>query len=340
MPAAARRRIGALDALRGFALCGIIFINIPQTLDMFAFPSEMPDALRALVFGRFYPIFFLLFGVGFGLFLRSAERRSDRPRVLLLRRFAALAAAGALLHLIQPGEVLLPFAVAGTAVLLPLSFAPDRWAVRAAVLLTAAGVAAGVGGFGLMPGLLAAGYALARAGAADAVEHRSGRVAAALASAAIATGAGFALVGADLPALVQPRIGALLALAIAAVYACAFLLLLRTPAGPAVSAALSPMGRLALTNYVTAALLFVPAGRLLGLAGSDAWGAAALLGAAILLVQAAASALWLRRYAFGPLEWAWRCLTYWQRLPLRRSCPGAARAAPRGRYRGPPGPTP
>lgn len=29
------------------------------------------------------------------------------------------------------------------------------------------------------------------------------------------------------------------------------------------------------------------------------------------------SPIWLRRFRFGPLEWAWRSLTYWKRQPLR-----------------------
>jgi len=28
------------------------------------------------------------------------------------------------------------------------------------------------------------------------------------------------------------------------------------------------------------------------------------------------SSLWLRVFAFGPLEWLWRSLTYWKRQPL------------------------
>ncbi len=28
------------------------------------------------------------------------------------------------------------------------------------------------------------------------------------------------------------------------------------------------------------------------------------------------STLWLRRFAFGPLEWMWRSLTYWKRQPM------------------------
>jgi uncharacterized protein len=30
------------------------------------------------------------------------------------------------------------------------------------------------------------------------------------------------------------------------------------------------------------------------------------------------SPLWLRHFRFGPAEWAWRSLTYWQRQPMRR----------------------
>jgi uncharacterized protein len=29
------------------------------------------------------------------------------------------------------------------------------------------------------------------------------------------------------------------------------------------------------------------------------------------------SPMWLRHFRFGPLEWGWRSLTYWQRQPMR-----------------------
>ena len=54
-------RIQALDVLRGFALCGIVFINIYQTLGM----RELPTGLALFVQARFYVIFSLLFGIGF-----------------------------------------------------------------------------------------------------------------------------------------------------------------------------------------------------------------------------------------------------------------------------------
>lgn len=175
-PTTPKRRISALDALRGFALCGIIFINIPQTMQMFAYAGQLPDVLRVFFLGRFYPIFYLLFGVGFGIFLRSAAKRSTRPRLLLLRRFAALAVLGAVLHLLQPGEVPLPFAITGLVVLLPLSFLPGRALLALAVLLMLAGVLAGVGGLGLLPGLFVLGFALAEMRVPDTLDDRSGQL--------------------------------------------------------------------------------------------------------------------------------------------------------------------
>ena len=41
----------------------------------------MPDAVQLLFYERFYPIFSILFGIGFGIFLRRAALRTDRPRV-------------------------------------------------------------------------------------------------------------------------------------------------------------------------------------------------------------------------------------------------------------------
>jgi uncharacterized protein len=33
------------------------------------------------------------------------------------------------------------------------------------------------------------------------------------------------------------------------------------------------------------------------------------------------STLWLRHFRFGPVEWAWRSLTYWKRQPMRLGAP-------------------
>jgi uncharacterized protein len=318
-------RIEALDALRGFALCGIIFVNIPQTMAMTADLSAMPEGLRLFVLGKFYPIFYLLFGLGFGLFLRSAARRTAAPRVPVLRRLLALAVFGALHHLLQPGEVLLPFAVTGLVVLLPLSYASARVNLAVGAVLTVGGVLLGAGGFGVLPGLFVLGFALAQNGFAEALERRTRGLAVAAVGFAALAAVAYWLAVAGLGELVDRWFGLLFSMAVAGVYAATFLVLLRTPVGPALSRVLAPLGRMALTNYLTATLLFVPLGSALGLRGSADWTTAALLGAGILVVQVVWSPWWLRRFGYGPLEWVWRTVTYWRSIPLRR--PATTRTA-------------
>lgn len=316
-PVQPAQRIHALDALRGFALCGIIFINIPQTMNMLHKAGAAPDGLRLFVLGRFYPIFYLLFGIGFGLFLFSAMKRTDRPRVPLLRRLAALAVFGALHHLLQPGEVLLPFAITGLVVLLPCSYLPARVNVPLAGVLTVAGLLLGVGGLGLLPGLFLLGFALAQVAAPRTLPAQTRRLAITAGSLAVVALGLYLLVMRGLPEAIGNRLGLAFSLSMATAYAAAFLLVLASPAGPAVSAALAPLGRMALTNYLTATVLFVVLGRALELDGSAKWATAALLGAGILVVQAIWSPLWLRRFRYGPLEWVWRCVTYWRPVPIR-----------------------
>lgn len=83
---------------------------------------------------------------------------------------------------------------------------------------------------------------------------------------------------------------------------------------------LAPVGRMALTNYLThslvCTLVFYSYG--LGLFGRvPAWGGL-LLALGIFAVQIPLSAWWLKRFRFGPAEWAWRSLTYLELQPFRR----------------------
>jgi uncharacterized protein len=38
----------------------------------------------------------------------------------------------------------------------------------------------------------------------------------------------------------------------------------------------------------------------------------------IWIFQLIVSPIWLRYFRFGPMEWVWRSLTYWERQPFRR----------------------
>lgn len=116
----------------------------------------------------------------------------------------------------------------------------------------------------------------------------------------------------------ERAVGLVFQLSTSCAYACAFLLALMLPTvGQVLDKVLAPMGRMALTNYITATLLFVPLGHAVGLYGSAEWGRKALLATGILLVQMVWSHLWLRFFRYGPLEWVWRCITYRDRVSLR-----------------------
>jgi uncharacterized membrane protein YeiB len=43
------------------------------------------------------------------------------------------------------------------------------------------------------------------------------------------------------------------------------------------------------------------------------------IGLLVFAAQAWACRVWLRRFRYGPLEWAWRCLTWLRREPLMLS---------------------
>ncbi len=85
-------------------------------------------------------------------------------------------------------------------------------------------------------------------------------------------------------------------------------------------ACLAPVGRMALTNYISHSFitLWLFHGYGLGLFGKVGVWQGILLTVIIFVLQIFWSRWWLRRYRFGPLEWLWRSLTYGRRQPLKR----------------------
>ena len=83
---------------------------------------------------------------------------------------------------------------------------------------------------------------------------------------------------------------------------------------------LAPFGRMALTNYImqTVILVLLFHGYAGGLYGTVSRTSQMLVVVAIIAFQIVISALWLKRFRFGPLEWLWRSATYlsWQRLRI------------------------
>jgi uncharacterized membrane protein YeiB len=204
-----------------------------------------------------------------------------------------------------------------------LSFLGGRVALVVSLVLLLVGSQLIVG-YGPIPGLLALGYALAMLDVPAALERRTGRVAVAFVVFGLLAAA-YIWLHADLPrvnviggpgggvGLLGPLAGIVTGLA----YCCGLLLLLRTPVGPTLSAVLSPMGRMALTNYLSATVLFLVVGPLIGIDSTDDLPQIVGLTVAIIVVQAVWSVLWLRSFRYGPAEWVWRCLTWWRRAPIR-----------------------
>lgn len=303
-------RLHELDALRGFAVCGIMLVNTWQHVR-----ERVPTAQRGaldwavenLAQSRFYPIFSVLFGVSLVLFLGSAAGRAEHPRLVLLRRLAVLGAVGLLHQTVNPGEVLLPYAIFGALVLLPASFLPRRAVLLLGIVVTVWGVREG-GGVILIPGLFLLGMA------AMEYEPPGWLVAPVFAvSTALAVVLGYLWVS---RLLYFRGLYATAGLAAATAYCTGLLLLLRGRSRGPLLAVLAPLGRMALTNYLTSTLAILAALPLLTADPTRITVVALTL--AVLAAQVLFSRAWLRWHRYGPLEWAWRCLTWMERVPNRR----------------------
>lgn len=116
-------RVRQLDALRGFALLGIVLGNVQWFSGYAVDPSPVKDllgldavvtfALHVLVDGKFYALFSLLFGASFCLMLQRERDCGREPKVAARRRLFALFLLG-LLHatLVWFGDILSLYAVA------------------------------------------------------------------------------------------------------------------------------------------------------------------------------------------------------------------------------------
>lgn len=177
-----RERIQALDVLRGIAVFGILLANVLVFFGEFILPPERAAAMstaaadnvavfleHVFVDGKFYSIFSLLFGIGFGLQL---ARGGDAAVPRFKRRLKVLLGIGAVhAFLIWAGDILLVYAWLGFS--MPWFARKDdrdllRWTVKLlaiptllylvalAIMLVVAGQpAAAAPGPGVPPGILA-----------------------------------------------------------------------------------------------------------------------------------------------------------------------------------------
>ena len=150
-------RIATLDILRGFALMGILIMNMPGfSTSMFAeadgshlWPGkldQLAEQLRDMLFsGKFNSMFSLLFGIGFTIqFTRMQQQDPAHASALYLRRLLVLLAIG-VLHatLLWTGDVLHVYAVLGLLMLFGLRRVSDRGIVALIVACLAYPIVSG-----------------------------------------------------------------------------------------------------------------------------------------------------------------------------------------------------
>ncbi len=133
-------RITTLDILRGFALMGILIMNMPGFNTSFfteadgthlwtgAVDQAAEHVREALFSGKFNSMFSLLFGLGFTIqFTRMSARYPAQATGLYLRRLLVLAVLG-VVHawVFWPGDVLHTYAILGLLLVLGLRRVSDR----------------------------------------------------------------------------------------------------------------------------------------------------------------------------------------------------------------------
>lgn len=312
-----QHRFPFLDTLRGFAIAGILLVNVPDIVDLGRAvgglrPLTIERAvLNYLVATRLVPIFAFMFGMSLVFMRDSARRRGKHAWPVLVRRLVALFLFGLLHMLVYPGEVLTQYAVVGLLVL-PLVLRGSR-AVRLTLglVLTVASYALTGSSITNLPGLFLLGAAAVDWGWPSQLEAGRRPVVIAAVVAAVAA----------VPALVwqhsepgDPRFttaGGIAGGVMAILYVTALSLLWHTRVRRVLELAFAPLGRAAFTCYITASLIVAPAGALLGLTRTHDLRPALLIALGVLITQNLLVRLWFTKFSYGPLEWPWRAITWW-----------------------------
>jgi uncharacterized protein len=139
MQKATSTRLDFVDALRGFALLGIIIVHFieqyyaggaPKGHENFEIKSVIDEVFMGitnlLIRGKFFMLFSFLFGLSFSLQMQHAEERGVNFQGRFIWRLIILFAIGVVHHLFYRGDILTVFALCGLPMVLFYKV-PDRW---------------------------------------------------------------------------------------------------------------------------------------------------------------------------------------------------------------------
>jgi len=140
-----KKRINSIDALRGFALFGILLRHCIEHFDLMYTPVlaspfwQVVDdwtvhIIEFLFAGKAYAIFSLLFGLSFFMQMDSQAQKGNDFRSRFLWRLILLFVLGYLNGLIYMGEFFVVYAILGIF-LIPLFKVPTKWLILIAGVL-------------------------------------------------------------------------------------------------------------------------------------------------------------------------------------------------------------
>jgi uncharacterized protein len=148
-PVKAGERMQIVDSLRGFALLGILLVNMGLFIHPFhtiLFPPDPGTPLldqaaswliRLLAEGKFYSLFSLLFGLGFAIQFGRAQVRNLPIVPLYMRRMFFLLLFGAIhAFFIWTGDILIVYALLGFVLILFRKARPRTLLIWIGIILT------------------------------------------------------------------------------------------------------------------------------------------------------------------------------------------------------------
>ncbi|WHZ03613.1 DUF418 domain-containing protein [Neobacillus sp. YX16] len=333
-PTEGNKRIDILDYLRGFALLGIILVNI---LPLLAVRMPEPGSADAIyqrflflfVEGRFYTLFSFLFGVGFYLLISRANSKGKNGYVLFLRRIAALFILGWFHVKFHPGEALTVYAVTGL-LLLPFYKVKKEINLGIALIILIALSFMAFKLFMVVP-LMLLGITAGQYRLFEDLAEKLKKVSIFTALLLIVSIAGLIYQYQHVPAYPFGfysgvdeatyqflSIGIMIGPLVSALYVGVLILLLQLPFVQKLLSPLKSYGRMALTNYIFQTVFIYLAGFLFNLFESLAYLQSLILCLTIYVIQLIFSVIWLRYFQYGPLEWIWRIVTYLEVPSMRR----------------------
>ena len=133
-PVSTKSRIEVVDSLRGFALLGVLFANLPYGGEppvVGIFDADLSFLEDLLISKKFITIFSILFGFGFYIQMSRAAQRDINFKSYFLKRMALLFLIG-IIHsfVLWNGDIIMSYAFGGIFLLLI-----RNWTIKKTVIL-------------------------------------------------------------------------------------------------------------------------------------------------------------------------------------------------------------